>query len=806
MTLGFGMSIGTVNSVWAATAGECDLPAVRVRRTAVTFDGAGNARIGGLPRFAPVVTDFADLTREIEPVVVGGRIWTSADLVAAVATCLIAAAEPEGEPVITYPACYPDAKVSALRHALDWAGATATLLMPEPVAAVEWLDAEYGVSDSGLTLVYDLGGNCLDIAVVRTEADRDTRGVLGKPVRSYEYGGRPLGTTLARYARALSPGAPTPVSKIVPPDDTTRLRTWNIRNSLRLVRRCVRAAGLTIGDVDRILLVGGAARPVEVAQVIAELGRPVVMSPDPAHTAAAGAALASARMADTGGNLGRYARGAAVLSSAAVASALAMSAATMLGGGPIGTDGPVLEFAPALAGPAHDAQVFDTPAAGDSGSPVAADAAWRPYSRVQAYSSVAQSLSDSEVERTLSEYGPGTHCAPQGRLRPPIYSDPAQFVNPLPFATNGAVIPTISLPRPTKSSGNGATQPVPGHGGRPGAWDPPTRFSPPPISKVALTNPVPTLPGSGTAPPFIGPRVWTGPSSLNSAGGSQNSIPGADPGTNAQPGSHGPGTVPGMPPGLPGGTVNTHSGGTPSADGNTAATAPGGDHTPNSPGDATVDAGNTAPSPNSGNAPSHSPGSVVPHTMSNSLGGAAADGTPNSGDSEAAHHADHSADGLSNSPGNGTPHTSSDNSLGGAPAHDSLGDTAPHNSLGNAAPHNPLGDAVPHNSLGDAAPHNSLGGAVPHSSPDGITPHSSLGGSTAHSLGGTTSNGTANSPGAVTANSAGGATSHNSLGGATSNGTGGHSFGGGFHGGSAGGGFHGGAAGGGFHGGGGGHG
>ena len=298
MTAGFGLSIGTVNSVWAATAGDRERPVVRVRRTAVTFDSAGGARVGGLPRFAPVVTDFADLTREVEPVVLGGRNWTSADLVAAVASCLVTAAEPESEPVITYPACYSERKIAALRHALDWTDAPEALLMPEPVAAVEWLDAEYGVSENGLTLVYDLGGTSLDVAVVRTEADREERGVLGRAVRSHDYGGRPLGAILARYARALSPGVPAPVSKVVPATDTTRLRTWNARNSLRLVRRCVHATGLSLRDIDRVLLVGGAARPVEVARVLDELSLPVVMSPDPAHTVALGAALASARLAD----------------------------------------------------------------------------------------------------------------------------------------------------------------------------------------------------------------------------------------------------------------------------------------------------------------------------------------------------------------------------------------------------------------------------------------------------------------------------------------------------------------------------
>ncbi len=465
MTVGFGMSIGTVNSV-SAVAGDRDRPAVRLRRTAVTFDSTGAACVGGMPRFAPVATDFADLTRRSEPVTLGGRIWTPADLVAAVVGCLVGAAEPTAGPVATFPACYGTRQLSPLRHALDRSGAADTVLMPEPVAAVEWLDAEHGVSESGLTLVYDLGGSSLDVAVVRTEGDRDERGVLGRAVRSRRYGGRPLGTVLARYARTLEPGGSAPVSKVVSLDDTARLRAWTVRNSLPLVRKCVQGAGLTMRDIDRVLLVGGAARPPEVAQVLAELGRPVLMSPDPAHTVAIGAATAAARRAGAGTTSGRYARGAAVVSSAAVASAVAVSAASMLGSGPIGTDGPALEFAPALAGPARDArQDFGRlpPLEGlDDAPPLGGEAegVWsvtKPVAR--SYGAVAQSVSTGATavaERPVATRGAPPHTSPISRRGASPYADPARFTNPLPFdrtpsgptpaGLSGGRIPSVSLP------------------------------------------------------------------------------------------------------------------------------------------------------------------------------------------------------------------------------------------------------------------------------------------------------------------------------------------------------------------------
>ncbi len=588
MTVGFGMSIGTVNSVWAA-AGDRDQPAVRVRRTAVTFDSAGGARMGTLPRFAPVVTDFADLTRYTEPVVLNGRIWTQADLVAAVIACLLVVDEPAAGPVATYPAVYSDRRLSPLRHALERAGATDVTLMPEAVAAVEWLDAEYGVSENGLTLVYDLGGNTLDVAVVRTEGDRDKRGVLGKPMRSHEYGGRPLGTVLARYARALAPGALPPVSQVVPLDDTTRLRTWTVRNSLRLVRKCVYAAGLTVGDIDRVLLVGGAARPPEVARVLSELGRPLVMSQDPAHTVAIGAALAAARMADPGVHLGRYARGAAVISSAAVASAVAMSAASMLGSGPLGTDGPALEFAPALAGPARnqfrDIRAFESPgviwstgadgygsalpSGFGSGLSAGADGLLSTTAALRLKGAAAQSMSTASATATTGSAhsrGPGTHCGPADRPMATTYANPARFTNPLPFAapTIGPVsstIPSISLPtKPTAPSPNPDTTHLPGSSQSNPSGSSPGTDSGTPVSDL----------GNSTAPRAGLPNNPTGITGGAVPGSAGTNIPGQGSPNNPAPPGNGTGQ------GTPVGSAGTAQGdvGSGAGSGGAAGTGP----------------------------------------------------------------------------------------------------------------------------------------------------------------------------------------------------------------------------------------
>ncbi|MGV9839340.1 hypothetical protein ACWDUL_34790 [Nocardia niigatensis] len=548
------MSIGTVNSVWATTAGDRIRPAVRVRRTAVTFDSAGGPQIGGIPRFAPVVTDFADLTTEPDPVVISGRIWSPADLVAAVVNGLIETNAPEAPAVSTYPACYSDKQVTRLRRALDWSGAADVTLMPEPVAAVEWLDAEYGISESGLTLVYDLGGNALDIAVVRTESDRDERGILGRAERSYDYGGRPLGTLLARYARSIAPGSTEPVSAVVPAADTNRLRSWHIRNSLRLVRSVVHRAGLHMEEIDRVLLIGGAARPAEVARVLADLGLPVVMSPDPANTVAVGASIAAFHSIDTGSAIARYAPRAAVISGAAVASALAMSAATVLGG-PV-AEPPGLQAAPEPTDPPAGTTALGTGDVilDDVGAPPGTRShAIATMAAVRAYSPLASTVTPTWVNgHPLDSTGGGNHCETRTVTAPVVttYGNPAQFTNPVPFqnpafpgwhvGSGSGVIPKVSAPGTVPGTIPGAAQPGTQPGaGQPGADQPGT--GQPGAGQPGSGQPGGTTPGStsgGTQPGTPGGTTsGDGTTGGSTSGGSKpGTSTGGNPGTSTPDG------------------------------------------------------------------------------------------------------------------------------------------------------------------------------------------------------------------------------------------------------------------------------
>ncbi|MBF6442168.1 Hsp70 family protein [Nocardia farcinica] len=507
-----------MNSVSAAVTTTRPRPSIRVRRTALTFDDAGAAvRVGGVPRVDSAVTDFADLARDPEPLLLGGRLYTAPGLVATVLRELIGGTEAVAGAVLAYPAVYSDKQVALLRQALDLSGAREVMLVPEPVAAAEWLAHEHGPLESGFVLVYDLGATSLDVTVVRVGPDWPDHPIVGNPRRCYDFGGRPLGTMLARYSRGAVTGSVSLTSLV----DVDGLRAEHVRDSFEVVRAAVRSTGRSLSDIDRVLVVGGAARPPEVAATLAELGRPVVTAADPAHITAAGAAHFAARVFAPELGESHSARG-VVFSGAAVASAIAVSAATVLGGTAEPVLAPVLQRFPELPVPLEALpHASYTGAVVDHGvrhgvplgltQPVAG-LTRNPHGRYVA------TATDRPAGPTIAESRRGAHNDPRTERYPALYADPANFTNPLPF---GWATLDSEWERPTPPS------PAPG------------------------TNTPPAQPGSGPAPgqPATGPAQGTPVSDpgVPAPGGAQPSAPAAGgsvpAGTEAAPGTGADGTA-----------------------------------------------------------------------------------------------------------------------------------------------------------------------------------------------------------------------------------------------------------------------
>ncbi|QBS43744.1 hypothetical protein DMB37_30250 [Nocardia sp. CS682] len=650
MTTGLGFSIGAVNSVTASVTGARTRPVVRSRRTAVTFDSAGGLRIGGIPQFSMAVTDFADLSRDPEPMIVGGRIWSPANLVAAVVNGL-RAAEPtaaESGAVATYPAMYSDKQVSLLRQALDLSGASDVALVPEPVAAAEWLEREHGPLEPGFVLVYDLGGTSLDVTVVRVGSDWDNHPMVGKPVRCYDFGGRPLGAMIARYAHDTGPGATTPMS-LLSMVDIDGLRTAHVHDTLEVVRAAVRSADLTLSDISRILVIGGASRPAEVARTLAELGRPLVVSADPGHTIAAGAALMAARTMALAGSGGKeHAPRVAVFSSAAVVSAVAMSAVTVFGSPAGPAASPVLEHYPGLDSPSTDTLLYDVGAdksAGQHEAWVATPAGWRTSRAIAAGlgapSPSAYGLFITPVARastlgpSIAESRSDSHdelAGHSGATRPGgTYADPAHFINPLPFG------------KPVLLPGQPSVPGVPGHPVSPIAGAPVVPPASGTIPAAPQANPTPSVPepvaapatggavnsptsGAGTATGTTPSETTSGTTSGSTSSGASTS--GGTSGESSTGGTSSGETSSGATSGT-GGTSDTSSGGTTSGGTATGGSTSGGTTSGGSTSGGTSSAGTSSGTSTSGSTSDTSSGSTS--------GGSSSGGSTSGGDSASSH-------------------------------------------------------------------------------------------------------------------------------------------------------------------------
>ncbi|WP_052313720.1 Hsp70 family protein, partial [Nocardia thailandica] len=558
MTRGLGFSIGAVNSLSAAVADDPAKPVVRTRRTALTFDEAGRPRIGAINEFASAVTDFADLSADPEPIVINGRFHAPTTLVAAVVTGLLELAEPAEGAVLAYPAVYTAKQVEHLGQALHLAGVGQVLLAPEPVAATEWLEVEKGPLAPGFVLVYDLGATTLDLTVVRVGPDWPHHPMVGTPVRSRDFGGKPLGAMVARYADRAGGRATQTLTSMV---NTDALRAEHIRDSFPLIGRCVASAGLRMADISHVLLVGGASRAPEVARTIAELGAPVVTSADPGQVVAAGAACLAARTFAPVREGGGTAPHVAVFSSAAVVSALAMSAMTVFGNPFDPALQPVLDHLPALAAPS-DAPLLDM-----SADAMAAhyETLFREIDPALSGRRIAGAVTNAyqlfvntpEPARVAAAGGStlsgGERGAPAavnraGNCRTPRntltgYADPARFVNPLPF------------PGTPSDPGPGTGGPIAGPG---------------PSVPGTPSNPgTPTAPG--TADPVAGTPTAPGGATTPSTGGVTGTLPGSGDTVTA------PGTTPGLPAGgtTTGGTTAPGTG-TPGAPAGGGTTAGGG--------------------------------------------------------------------------------------------------------------------------------------------------------------------------------------------------------------------------------------
>lgn len=235
--------------------------------------------------------------------------------------------------MLAHPATWSAHAVDSLHAALDRAGVSASTLS-EPVAAARWFETVHGAPGDDVTVVYDLGARGLDVAVIGHGAQPT---LLGRPLTGDDLSGDHLDHLVTTYlleelgaaAAGLDPFAPETVAALAgfrahcraarealssDTETVVPLALPGVRRDVRLVRGefeelargpleaslvlvqdALRAAGVDLSDVGRVLLTGGGSSTPLVTELISsELGLPVVMAARPAFTAAHGAALAAA--------------------------------------------------------------------------------------------------------------------------------------------------------------------------------------------------------------------------------------------------------------------------------------------------------------------------------------------------------------------------------------------------------------------------------------------------------------------------------------------------------------------------------
>jgi hypothetical protein len=278
------------------------------------------------------------------PVVIGGRLYDSVDLVAALMRHLYAGAvaqhggQAPAEVRLTHPAIWGRPRIEQLREAAGRAGLPQPVLLAEPVAAAVAYAGASGMPDGQHVAVYDLGGGTFDTAVLQATAGGFV--VVGRPVGEDRLGGELFDELLANHVgQQLDPGTwealqisddlrwqqaaaglraearrvkealsshphaelmiPLPngfVQRRVTRPELEGLIRPHIEQSVDRLQQVVADAGLRAGDLGAICLSGGASHAPLVEQAVraAFNGVTVGRRGDPKTTVALGATAVGA--------------------------------------------------------------------------------------------------------------------------------------------------------------------------------------------------------------------------------------------------------------------------------------------------------------------------------------------------------------------------------------------------------------------------------------------------------------------------------------------------------------------------------
>lgn len=270
---------------------------------------------------------FADLSGPVVRFTIGKRIYTPPQISAEILRALklraeAALAEKVERVVVTVPAYFNDGQRQATKDAGRLAGLEVVRLVNEPTAA----SLAYGLNQlaEGKVAVYDLGGGTFDISILNIKG-----GVFEVLATNGDthLGGDDIDHALVDWllegmrekiktdrhvwnsARQVAEEAKKRLSSVEETQLALELPGYAVRKTLRrselegiaaplverTLERCTLAlkdARLSPGEVEAVVLVGGATRMPLVRRRVAELfGREPLCSLDPDHVVALGAAV-----------------------------------------------------------------------------------------------------------------------------------------------------------------------------------------------------------------------------------------------------------------------------------------------------------------------------------------------------------------------------------------------------------------------------------------------------------------------------------------------------------------------------------
>ena len=294
----------------------------------------------GMTEPGRLAREFKRRMGDTTPIILGGSPFSVDGLMARLLADVVASvSEREGEPpssiAVAYPANWGQYKKDLLSQAFSRADLDSVTMITEPEAAAAHYASQERLQPGATIAVYDLGGGTFDAAVLRKTTDGFE--FLGEPEGIERLGGIDFDEAVFRHVveslrgaiddldaddpvvraavarlredcvaakEALSSDTDVSIPVMLPNVQTEiRLTRSEFEGMIRpaladtivVIERAIRSAGIGADDIDAVLLVGGSSRVPLVGQIVAaELGRPIAIDVHPKHSVALGAALIAA--------------------------------------------------------------------------------------------------------------------------------------------------------------------------------------------------------------------------------------------------------------------------------------------------------------------------------------------------------------------------------------------------------------------------------------------------------------------------------------------------------------------------------